>query len=78
MALSRLENNFDSPIENIDYYFLDLLSYREISNAIAEHFNIEHQSPQLLIIKEGNCIYSRSHNGINPYELTDFLKNNNN
>jgi bacillithiol system protein YtxJ len=42
-------------------YFLDLLTYREISDAIEEMFQVRHQSPQILIIRKGNCIYHESH-----------------
>ncbi len=38
-------------------YVLDLLAHRDISNAIADRFGVEHQSPQLLLIKEGKCVY---------------------
>ncbi len=54
-------------------YFLDLLSYREISNAIANQFNVVHQSPQLLIIKNGKAIAHASHENVNKIKLTEFL-----
>ena len=41
-------------------YFLDLLTYRDISNAIAEKFDVKHQSPQLLVIKDGECKFHQS------------------
>jgi bacillithiol system protein YtxJ len=41
------------------------LSYRKISNQIADDFNIIHASPQILVIKNGKCIYNTSHNNIN-------------
>lgn len=63
MALNRLESKW---IDNelIKPYFLDLLSYREISNEIAQLFEVEHASPQVLLIKNGKCFYHYSHNGI--------------
>jgi bacillithiol system protein YtxJ len=45
-------------------YFLDLISYRSISNAVADSFGIRHESPQLLIIYKGECVYHASHMGI--------------
>ena len=50
--------------ELVSIYLLDLLSFRNISNYIAEIFNVEHQSPQLLILKNGKCDSHFSHNSI--------------
>jgi len=47
-----------------DFYYLDLLSYRPVSNKVAELFRIEHESPQVLVIRDGECIYDESHIGI--------------
>jgi bacillithiol system protein YtxJ len=54
-------------------YYLDLLSYREISNAIAQRFEVHHQSPQLIVIKNGKAIAHASHEGINELQLSKFL-----
>jgi len=42
-------------------YFLDILKCRSISNEIAERYQIEHESPQVLLIKNGKCFYAESH-----------------
>jgi bacillithiol system protein YtxJ len=63
MALNRLEAKWIEN-ESIQSYFLDLLNYRDISNEIASSFDIEHASPQVLLIKNGHCFYHNSHNGI--------------
>ncbi len=63
MALNRLESKWE-PNSNIKPYFLDLLTYREISNEIAQVFGIEHASPQVLLIKNGQCFYDASHGDI--------------
>ena len=61
-ALGRLERNWnESEMQHVKPYFLDLLSYRKISTAISDQFSVEHESPQLLIIKNGESIYDRSH-----------------
>ncbi len=62
MALNRLEREWED-IGVIPYY-LDLIAYRAISNEIADRFNVFHESPQVLIIKNGDCIYNASHNAI--------------
>ncbi|HEY8400304.1 MAG TPA: bacillithiol system redox-active protein YtxJ [Cytophagaceae bacterium] len=69
-ALSRLERNWDmEKMSHVKAYYLDLLSYRNISNQIAESFNVHHESPQVLLIKDGECIYHASHMGITFAEL---------
>lgn len=69
-ALDRLERNWkEAEVPNVKPYFLDLLSYRNISNAIAEQFNVEHQSPQVLIIRNGKSVYDNSHYGIDFSEI---------
>lgn len=68
MVLNRLERS-DMP-EGIDFYFLDLIAHRSLSNLVAESFQVHHESPQLLLIKNGTCIYEESHMGINMDELS--------
>lgn len=65
MALNRLERNWDQDeMQTVQPYFLDLLSYRNISNKIAEIFGVPHESPQILLIENGKCVYHSSHMGI--------------
>jgi bacillithiol system protein YtxJ len=61
MAKSRIDRdwNLDLPI-----YYLDLIQYRSLSNLIAEKTLVEHQSPQLILFKDGNVIYDASHTAI--------------
>lgn len=69
-ALSRLERSWnDAEMTEVKPYYLDLLSFRTTSNAIAMHYNIEHQSPQILVIKDGHCVYHESHMGIDYNEI---------
>jgi len=69
MALSRLERK--APPNNTDFYLLDLVNYRSISNKIADDFKVYHESPQVLVIRNGECIYDESHGGINMDEIAD-------
>lgn len=71
MVLNRLERSV-APIQ-ADFNFLDLLSYRAISHKIAEDFAVTHESPQVLLIKNGVCTYEESHFGINMDEITEQL-----
>lgn len=69
MALKQFENEFASA-DSIATYFLDLIEYREISNEIASRFGVMHQSPQLIVIKNGQAIYDASHSDIDAAALT--------
>ncbi|MES2593068.1 MAG: bacillithiol system redox-active protein YtxJ [Bacteroidota bacterium] len=69
MALNRLERSWKLSGDNIPTYYLDLLKYRSVSTKIAELYNVEHESPQVLIIKNGKCIYSASHSAISTAEI---------
>jgi bacillithiol system protein YtxJ len=69
MALSRFERS--EAASNVDFYLLDLLSFRNISNEIADKFNVRHQSPQILLIHKGECIFDESHNAISMEEVAE-------
>lgn len=69
MAKGRLERSI-APA-NADFYFLDLITYRNISNKVASEFNVYHESPQILIIKNGECIYDESHSSITMDEIEE-------
>lgn len=69
MAKARLER--EKATENVAFYYLDLLQFRPISNKIAEDFHVHHESPQVLLIKNGECTYVESHNGISMEEITE-------
>jgi bacillithiol system protein YtxJ len=68
MALKQFENEFDLE-GTVTPYFLDLINHRDISNEIATRFDVYHQSPQLLLIKDGKSIYDASHSDIDAVEL---------
>jgi bacillithiol system protein YtxJ len=71
MAKKRFEQEWDSIPEGTPVYFLDLISFRDISNKIAEQFNVHHESPQMLLIKKGECIYETSHGVISAEDLAE-------
>lgn len=72
MAKMRLEAKWNDEINSIiTPYYLDLKVYREISNAITEKFSVHHESPQVLLIKDGECIYDASHMDITVEELKE-------
>jgi bacillithiol system protein YtxJ len=53
------------------FYLLDLLQYRPVSNNIAADLGVTHESPQVLVIKDGQCIYHASHSGIDYQEVIE-------
>ena len=70
MALNRFEREWNNT--TVNSYFLDLLNYREVSNQISSLFDVEHHSPQILLIKDGRCVFHASHNAINAQSLNEF------
>ena len=68
MALKQFENEFDLS-DKVTPYFLDLITFRSISNEIASRFEVVHQSPQLLLIIGGKSVYDVSHSSIDADEL---------
>ena len=70
MALDRLLRNWKpEDADKITPYYLDLLAYRNLSNLVAERFNIPHESPQVLLIQNGKVTYHESHYGISYAEI---------
>lgn len=71
MAKRMLESNWD--VENVPAYYLDILQYRGISNKLSDLFGIRHESPQVLLIKNGKCIYHDSHMGVSSENVKKAL-----
>ncbi|HWW43272.1 MULTISPECIES: bacillithiol system redox-active protein YtxJ [Pedobacter] len=75
MAKRRFEMDWDALPEGTALYFLDLISYRDISAQIAETFQVHHESPQILLIKDGDCILDASHGDISAEEVAEVINN---
>ena len=58
------------------FYILDILTYRNISDTIEKKFSVPHESPQLLVIKNGECTYNQSLNNITPEETVQAIHEN--
>ena len=71
-AIKKFENEFDLQ-DKIAPYYLDLLNHRDISNEIALHFKVQHQSPQILLLKNRAVVYDTSHENIDATELKKYL-----
>lgn len=70
---SRLERKWDLGDNDLDIYFLDLINHKQLSNSIEETFGVYHQSPQILLIINGNAVYHTSHMGISADHLKKAL-----
>jgi bacillithiol system protein YtxJ len=70
MAWDRMKRNWkDTDTEKVIPFYLDLISYRDVSNAVALEFGIRHESPQVILIKNGKAVYDNSHMGISYQEI---------
>ncbi len=75
MAFDRMQRSWkEEEMNGIKPYYLDLITYRSVSNKVAQHFGIEHESPQLLMVVKGNCVYNASHMEISYLELKKQLQ----
>ncbi|MEM1258162.1 MAG: bacillithiol system redox-active protein YtxJ [Bacteroidota bacterium] len=72
MVLGMFSASYPLDVNSADLYFLDLHSYREVSNEVAVAFQVLHQSPQLLIIKNGVTVFHTSHGAITETILNQF------
>lgn len=73
MVKKRFELDWDKLPGDLPIYFLDLIKYRELSNKIAIDFQVHHESPQLLLIKDGECILDLSHGEVSVEEAMSVL-----
>ena len=73
MALRQFEKQLNIEMSSVKLYYLDLLLYRDISNEIASRFKVSHQSPQLIILKNGTAIHKSSHHDIDATILVNYI-----
>lgn len=73
IAKYRLEDDWSAVTSDLETYYLDLLRHRDISRLIADTFEVQHESPQVLLISGGACIYDASHLDITVDELQEAL-----
>lgn len=71
MVIKGFESKEENRIDSIDFYYLDLLKHRELSNQLALEYNLRHESPQVLLIKNGVLISHASHSDILAFQLKD-------
>lgn len=70
MAKDRFERDWIYSDEDIIPVYLDLINHRDVSNRIAELYGIDHQSPQILVVRNGKCVHTSSHSAIDPERIS--------
>lgn len=70
MVWDRLKRNWKAEdFDKVEPFFLDLIAHRDISNTIAQEFDVYHESPQIIVVKDGKAVYDTSHMGINYADI---------
>ena len=72
MVLNQFVDKYELSKDDLDLYFLDLINYRDVSNEVGYKFQVIHESPQLLVIKNGIVVAHDSHSGVNAIDLSQF------
>tara|TARA_B100001057_G_scaffold120537_1_gene119170 strand:+ start:634 stop:948 length:315 start_codon:yes stop_codon:yes gene_type:complete len=73
IVLKRFEDNFKINFEKIKFYKLDVLKERDLSNKISIFYNVFHESPQIILVKDNKCIFHESHESIHVESLNSFI-----
>ena len=73
MIIKQFESLFNEENKQLKVYYLDLLNFREVSSKLSEVFQVIHQSPQLLVIKNGISVYNESHYEITKVNLSKYV-----
>lgn len=71
MALNRLVRLEDAFYQQADFHYLDLIAHRDVSAAIVERYHVHHESPQVIVLKQGDATYDASHMEITTGELIE-------
>ncbi|MFD2561734.1 bacillithiol system redox-active protein YtxJ [Aquimarina rubra] len=73
MAIRNFESSFDLSENQVDLFYLDLLNYRDVSSEIAAKFQVYHESPQFIVVRNGVAVHHASHSAITPQVLHQFI-----
>ena len=71
-VLKQFDADFNFSEDKLDWYVLDLLNHRDLSNEIASRYNVVHQSPQIVVIRNGKAVFNESHDSISVDDLKQF------
>lgn len=73
MVMNQFIETYNLDANNLDLYYLDLLSYRQVSNEVGYKFQVMHESPQILVIRNKTVVAHASHGAINEVDLETFV-----
>lgn len=73
MVMNQFISNYELTEKDLDLYYLDLLNFREVSNEVGYKFQVLHQSPQLIVVKNRGVVASASHGALNEIDLGQFI-----
>ena len=73
MVINRFNETYDIPKADLDLYYLDLHNFRPVSNEVSELFRVRHESPQLLVVKDGAVVAHESHGAISQLDLKRYV-----
>ena len=73
IVIKQFESLFNEENKHLKVYYLDLLNFREVSSKLSEVFQVIHQSPQLLVVKNGISVYDESHYDITKVNLSKYI-----
>ncbi|MGB0973439.1 MAG: bacillithiol system redox-active protein YtxJ [Flavobacteriaceae bacterium] len=73
ISMNKFVKNYNVDSASADLYYLDLLNYREVSNEVGYKFQVIHQSPQVLVIKDGIAVYDASHYAIHTDKILELI-----
>ena len=74
IVLERFENNYESKYNYVKFFKINVIDQRKLSTTISTLYNVQHESPQILLIKYQECLYHESHESINFRNLKSYLK----
>lgn len=74
MALNSFQRSWAGTPEQMDIYYLDLLNHRDVSDAIAEETHVQHQSPQVIVLKNEEVVYTATHSSIDARSALNSIK----
>ncbi|MFY0712652.1 bacillithiol system redox-active protein YtxJ [Seonamhaeicola sp. NFXS20] len=73
MVMNQFVDAYNLTETDLDLYYLDLLNYRDVSNEVGYKFQVLHESPQILVIKNGQTVAHASHGAINEMPLKNYI-----
>ena len=73
VAKMRLQSKWTIPSDQILFYYLDIIKHRDISNELAERYQVKHESPQILLIRDDQAVYDNSHLDISIHDIESVL-----